>query len=104
MIINLNESRIRTIDAVRAVLDGTRTFDFTPAACRFERYEWITAVLARLRCRSLKRTDRGWVRRYLQHLSGFTRSQVTRAVRRWLTFKPLCRPLRRLPMAGPLRD
>ncbi|WP_342316373.1 transposase family protein [Lysobacter sp. FW306-1B-D06B] len=93
MIINLDESRIRTIDGVRAVLDGTRSFDFTPAACRFERYEWITAVLVRLDYRGLKRVDRGRVRRYLQHLSGFSRAQITRAVQRWLTFKPLCRPL-----------
>ncbi len=95
MIIHLDETRIRTIDDVRAVLDGTRTLAFTPAACRFERYAWITAVLARLDYRRLKRSDRGWARRYLQHLSGFSRAQITRAVQRWLAFKPLCRAHRR---------
>jgi len=48
MIIDLNESRIRTLDQVRAVLDGTRTLDFTPAENRYAQYTWIAFVLARL--------------------------------------------------------
>ncbi|WP_342316412.1 transposase family protein [Lysobacter sp. FW306-1B-D06B] len=95
MIISLDESRIRTIEQVRAVLDGTRTLDLAPVAGRHERYGWIASVLARLGYRQLKRSDRGWVRRYLQHLSGFSRAQVTRAIQRWLSFKPLCRTHRR---------
>ncbi|WP_342316410.1 DDE-type integrase/transposase/recombinase [Lysobacter sp. FW306-1B-D06B] len=95
MIISLDESRIRTIEQVRAVLDGTRTSDLAPAADRHARYGWIATVLALLSYRQLKRADRGWVRRYLRHLSGFSRAQVTRAIQRWLAFKPLCRTPRR---------
>ena len=36
MLISLDETRIRTIEQVRAVLDGTRALDFTAAATRGE--------------------------------------------------------------------
>jgi len=91
MIISWDESRIRTIEEVRAVLSGTRTLDFAPAANRHERYGRIATVLARLDYRQFRRSDRDWVRRYVHHLNGFSHAQVTRAIQRWLTFKPLCR-------------
>ncbi|WP_052949796.1 hypothetical protein [Dyella japonica] len=95
MIISLDESRIRTIEQVRAVLDGTGTLDLAPAGDRYTRYGWMATVLARLSYRQLKRSGRGWVRRFLQHLSGFSRAQVGRAMQRWLTSKPLCLARRR---------
>jgi len=44
MIINLNESQIRALDQVRAVLDGTQTLDFAPAANPHERREWVSRL------------------------------------------------------------
>jgi hypothetical protein len=49
MIVNLNESQIRALDQVRAVLDGTQTLDFAPAASPGERREWVGSVLRRFR-------------------------------------------------------
>jgi hypothetical protein len=49
MIVNLNESQIRALDQVRAVLDGTQTLDFAPAASPAERHEglrWCCAACA----------------------------------------------------------
>nr|WP_159373709.1 hypothetical protein [Cupriavidus taiwanensis] len=48
MIINLDESRIRTLAQVRAVLDGTQVLDFTPATDAQARCDWMAAVLRRL--------------------------------------------------------
>lgn len=53
MIINLNESQIRALDQVRAVLDGTQTLDIAPAACPHERREWVASVLRRFRYRQI---------------------------------------------------
>ncbi|MGF6597629.1 hypothetical protein P3T23_002346 [Paraburkholderia sp. GAS448] len=84
MIVNLNESQIRALDQVRAVLDGTQTLDFSPAASPGERHEWVASVLRRLRYNQLKRPHRGLVLRYLRRFSGFSRAHMTRLVQRWM--------------------
>ena len=92
MIISLNEVRIRTLEQVRAVLDGTETLEFTPASSPWARNAWITSVLGRLHYRQMKREGRGVVLRYLRRFSGLSRSQVTRLVRRFLAREKLRRP------------
>ncbi len=59
MIIEVNESQIRSLDQVRAILDGTHTLDFAPAASPGERHEWVAQVLRRFRYDQLKRPHRG---------------------------------------------
>jgi transposase InsO family protein len=83
MIIDVNESQIRSLDQVRAILDGTHTLDFAPAASPGERCEWVAAVLRRFRYNQLKRPHRGLVLRYLRRFSGFSRAHMTRLVQRW---------------------
>lgn len=99
MIINLNEAQIRTLSEVRAVLDGTRALQFSPAESVGERYAWIAAVLKRLRYAQLKRAERGLVLRYLQRFGGFSRAQLTRLVQRWLARHPLVLARSRPPNA-----
>jgi hypothetical protein len=84
MIINLNESQVRALDQVRAILDGTHALDFEPAANPDERCRWVAAVLQRFRYRQLKRANRGLLLRYIRRFSGFSRAHVTRLVRRWM--------------------
>jgi hypothetical protein len=91
MLIDLNETRIRTVQQVRAVLDGTQTLEFTPALDAYERCAWIGTVLARLRYRHMRRANRGLVLRYLRRFSGLSRAHVTRLVRRWLGGERLIR-------------
>jgi len=55
MVINLDDMRIRTIEQVRTVLDGTQSLTFIPLTHRFARCAWISMLLARLSYRSLKR-------------------------------------------------
>lgn len=89
MVINLDESKIRTLAQVREVLAGTFPLEFTPAADAASRCEWVATVLGRLRYRRLKRADRGVVLQYLRRFGGFSRAQVNRLVRRWLDGEPL---------------
>jgi len=83
MVIDMNESQVRTLTQVREVLAGTTALEFRCAQDDAERYAWIAAVLKRLAYRQLKRADRGAVLAYLQHLSGYSRAQITRLVQRW---------------------
>ena len=80
----MNEVQVRTVEQVREVLQGTQALEFRGAQDDEGRYAWIQGVLQRLAYRQLKRGDRGVVRAYLQHLSGYSRAQITRLVSRWL--------------------
>jgi len=83
MVIDMNESQVRTLEQVRQVLAGTTALEFGCSQDDAERYAWIGSVLKRLGYRQLKRADRGVVLAYLQRLSGYSRAQVTRLVQRW---------------------
>jgi transposase InsO family protein len=74
---------------VRQVLEGTQALEFRAAEDDEGRYRWIEAVLWRLDYRVLRRADRWTVLPYLQRLSGYSRAQITRLVRRWDGGKPL---------------
>jgi transposase InsO family protein len=71
------------------VLAGTQAMEFQAAADGAARYAWIESVLQRFDYRHLARSDRGPVRAYLQHLSGYSRAQITRLVSRWGGGQPL---------------
>ena len=82
MVIEMNESQIRTLDQVRAFLDGTLAVEFKPLGDDEARYRHIRDVLRRFCYGGLGRVDRGWVLRYLRVTGGFSRSQLTRLVAR----------------------
>lgn len=91
MVIDLNESQIRSLAQIRAILDGTHTLDFIPAASSDERAYWVARVLRRMRYRHLKRPHRGLVLEYIRRFSGFSRAHVTRLVQRWMLRQKLRR-------------
>ena len=79
----MNEAQVRTLEQVRQVLNGTQALEFRRAQDDEGRYAWIESVLRRFDYRQLPRSERGAVLAYLQHLSGYSRAQVTRLVSRW---------------------
>ena len=90
MVIDMNETQVRTLEQVRQVLEGTQALEFRTAEDDDEqRYAWIEQVLRRLGYRQLGRGDRGAVLAYLQRLSGYSRAQVTRLVSKWMAGKRL---------------
>ncbi len=89
MVIDMNEAQVRTLQPVRQVLADTQVMEFQAAAGNEDRYAWIDTVLKRFDYPRLARTDRGPVLAYLQRLSGYSRSQITRLVSRWDAGKPL---------------
>lgn len=95
MVIDMNETQVRTLEQVRQVLEGTQALEFRTAEDDDEqRYAWIERVLRRLGSRQLGRSDRGAVLAYLQRLSGYNRAQVTRLVSKWMAGKRLVKSYR----------
>lgn len=89
MVIDMNESRVTTIDQMRAVVAGTQALEFRIYDDDAGRYAWIAAVLERMAYRHRKRAERGVVLSYLRCLSGYSRAQITRLVGRWMERLPL---------------
>ncbi len=81
MVINMEEARLQTLAQVRAFLGGTTEGAFrVPKA---ERHRFIARVLTRVGYARHGRADKGVVLRYLAHMTGLSRQQLTRLVRQY---------------------
>ena len=78
----MDDTCIQTIEQVRRFLEGSHAVAFKSVS-RDDGYEWIEAVLKRLRYLFLRRIERGLVHRYLGKVTGYSRAQVTRLVRQY---------------------
>jgi hypothetical protein len=87
MVINMNESRLRTIVQLEDFLKSTTQVEFSASneggADETQRYEHISRVLARFDYSHRSKRERGVVLAYLRHTSGYSRAQMTRLVARW---------------------
>jgi transposase InsO family protein len=84
MVIDMNETQLKTVAQLRAFLDGTLEVEFQAIGNDTKRYEHIAGVLKRLAYHRLKRRDKGVVLRYLERTTGYSRQQLTRLVCRVL--------------------
>jgi transposase InsO family protein len=94
MVIDMNETQVRSLEQVRQVLQGTEALQCRRPEDDEGRYAWIESVLRRFGYPQLPRADRGAVLAYVQRLSGYSRAQVTRLVSRWMAGKPLVKHYR----------
>ena len=85
MVINMDETKLRTIAQLQDFLDATPDVSFTAAAgdADAQRYEHISRVLRRFDYPQRGKHDRGVVLAYLRRTSGYSRPQITRLVARW---------------------
>ena len=81
MVINMDESQLRTIEQIEQFLAASSEVTFTAHGCDAERYAHISRVLKRFDYPRCSKHDRGVLLRYLQHTSGYSRAQVTRLVK-----------------------
>lgn len=84
MVIDMNETKLTTLEQLRQFLAGTLTVEFRPVATDETRYRHIAEVLRRFRYAGLKRPDKGVVLRYLERTTDYSRQQLTRLVGRCL--------------------
>ena len=80
MIVTLCTERIRTLDDIRAFLDGNEVADITPRD-RGTAYAFIERVLVRFRYHfGLSRAGKGLVREFLAKATGYSDAQLTRLI------------------------
>ena len=80
MVINMNDEQLHTLADLQAFLTGTVAMDFTVTA--EQRYEFIARTVRRFGYARLKRADKAVVLRFLERVSGYSRQQLTRLVKR----------------------
>ena len=80
MIVTLRTERIRTLDQIRAFLDGSEPTDFRFAG-RDSAYDFVRRTLVRFEFHGLKRDEKGLVKRFIEKVTGYSRSQITRLVK-----------------------
>jgi len=75
----MNDRQLQTVEQVRQFLEGSEAVEFRGLTAK-EKYYWIEGVLIRFRYHRLKRAEKGVVRRYIQKVTGYSRSQVSRLI------------------------
>lgn len=80
--IDMDETKLTTLDQLRGFLAGTPEVAFQPVAAD-ERYRHIASVLGRFQYAHLKRPDKGVVLRYLMRTTDYSRQQLTRLVEQY---------------------
>lgn len=83
MVINMNESQLRTIEQIEQFLKSSALVKFSAHDDNTERYAHISSVLKRFDYPQRNRREQGVLLDYLRHTSGYSRPQVTRLVARW---------------------
>ena len=92
MVIDMNDEQLHTLAQLKAFLEGTLAVDF--AVATDERYDFIARTVRRFGYGRLKRTDKGVVLRFLERVSGYSRQQLTRLVKRGAARGPLTKRYR----------
>ena len=80
MVIEMNDEQLKTLADLQGFLEGTVTMDFAVAA--EERYGFIARTVKRFGYGRLKRSDKAIVLRFLERVSGYSRQQIGRLVKR----------------------
>ena len=92
MVIQMNDGQLQTLAQLQAFLDGTISIEFSLAA--EERYRFIGRTVRRFGYRGLKRAQKAVVLRFLERVSGYSRQQLTRLVKRGAERTPLIKGYR----------
>jgi len=73
------DGQLLTVEQVRGFLEGSEVVEFRGLTAK-EKYYWIEEVLIRFRYHCLKRAEKGVIRRYIEKVTGYSRSQVSRLI------------------------
>ena len=79
MIVTLDTARLRTIEQVEAFMQGTLEVGFSPPPAA-ERYGWIARTLHQFAYQGRNRAQRGLLRRFIVHVTGYSRAQLSRLI------------------------
>ena len=93
MVINMNETKLCTIEQIEQFLSASTDIVFTAHGDDVERYAHISRVLKRFDYPNRNKRERGVLLRYLRRTSGYSRAQVTRLIDQWHTNRLAVTPL-----------
>jgi transposase InsO family protein len=79
MLLIMDDGQLQTVEQVRGFLEGSEEVGFRGLTAK-EKYCWIEEVLIRFRYHRFKRAEKGVLRRYIQRVTGYSRSQVSRLI------------------------
>lgn len=83
MVINMNDTRLATIEQIREFLAGTAQIEFSLPTNQTVRYGFVSTVLKRHRYFERTKGQRGVLFAYLQRLSGYSRQHLTKLIARF---------------------
>ncbi len=92
MVIDMNDEQLHTLAQMQVFLNGTVAVEFAVAA--EERYGFIARTVRRFGYAGLKRAEKTVVLRFLERVSGYSRQQLTRLVKRGRERGPLIKRYR----------
>jgi transposase InsO family protein len=75
----MNDQNLQTTEQARQFLEGSEWVQFRGLTVK-EKYRWIEEVLIRFSYYRLKRAEKGVIRRYVEKVTGYSRSQVSRLI------------------------
>lgn len=83
MNITMDDTKVHTLEQIQKILETSTDLAFKGVR-REAVYDWISTVLKRFGYFRLGKKGKGQVKSYLEHMSGRSRAQVTRLMRRQL--------------------
>lgn len=78
----MNIRQINTLEQVSQFLTSTTETTITPPS-KDEGYQWVEHTLKHFRYPLLKRPDKGIIRQFLCHITGYSRQQITRLIQQY---------------------
>lgn len=84
MIVTLHIQELQTLAQVRAFVPGNEPISFT-LTDRHAAYDWMSGALKQFGYARCKCFDKGILRRYLRKVTGFSRAQAARRIKRFTT-------------------
>jgi hypothetical protein len=89
MVIEMNDSRLNTIEQIREFLAGTSDVQFSIPNDETVRRRFVETVLRRFRYYRLSKGERGTLFAYMQRLSGYSRAHLIRLIAQYRQTKSL---------------
>ena len=83
MNITMIDTRLNNFNALGKFLNGAPDIKFSGTSKK-EKYQWIKEVLERFNFRYLRKGQRGTVRKYIQKMTDYSSSQMTRLIAKYL--------------------
>lgn len=82
----MNDAHLRSIEDVGKFLEGNEKMEVVIEG-RKEKYGWIGSILLRFRYKRLQKREKGILKRYIGKLTGYSKIQTKRLVRKYFEGK-----------------